>query len=361
MTRIACCSIAPPDLLARIIEEGEPDQRAAAVQTMAASASMRTQRAFVGRIARELGQDVRALTFMQPPEAPAGVRQAVYDLEHGGRSQLPGRLVRGAGDPAVEDAAVNDVYEATEATYDFYREAYGRDSVDGRGMELISTVHYSTNFDNAFWNGAQMVYGDGSGRIFNVGALTGAIDVMAHELTHGVTQFTAGLEYSSQSGALNESFSDILGSLVKQRSLGQTVEEADWLIGEGALVPALGTALRSLKAPGTAYEGDRQPAHMDDYVDLPDDGDPANDNGGVHINSSIQNHAFYLAASAIGGYAWEKAGKVWYETLTGERLSPSAEFEQAATATVDVAAELFGEGSEREAVETAWRQVGVLA
>jgi len=361
MTRMTCCSIAPPDLLARIVEEGDPAQRAAAVQTMAASASMRTQRAFVGRIAREFDQDVRALAFMQPPEAAEGVRQAVYDLQHGGRSQLPGDLVRAGDDPPVEDAAVNDVYGATEQTYDFYNEVYGRESVDGRDLELVSTVHYSTNFDNAFWNGAQMVYGDGSGRIFKVGALTGSIDVIAHELTHGVTQFTAGLEYSSQSGALNESFSDVFGSLVKQRSLGQTAEQADWLIGEGTLAPGLGTALRSLKAPGTAYDGDRQPAHMDDYVDLPDDGDPANDDGGVHVNSGIQNHAFYLAATAIGGYAWEKAGKIWFETLSGERLTPTADFQQAATATVEVAGELFGDGGEREAVETAWRQVGVLA
>lgn len=215
---------------------------------------------------------------------------------------------------------------------EFYSEVYGRDSIDRRGMELISSVHYGVAFDNAFWNSAQMVYGDGSGRIFQEGAFTRPIDVVAHELTHGVTEFTSGLEYSTQPGALNESFSDVFGSLVKQYSLGQTADEADWLIGEGALVPAMGRALRSMKEPGTANSGDRQPGHMRDYLDLPDDNDPRNDNGGVHINSGIPNRAFYLAATAIGGNAWEKAGRIWYGTLT-DRLGRRSSFERRATAT----------------------------
>ena len=205
-----------------------------------------------------------------------------------------------------------------------------------------------------------MVYGDGSGHLFQVGALTKAVDVIGHELTHAVTQFTAGLEYSSQPGALNESFSDVFGSLVKQRKLGQTAEEADWLIGEGTLVPEIGRALRSMKEPGTAWSGDRQPADMAHYVDLPDDGDPRNDNGGVHINSGIPNRAFCLAATTIGGPAWEAAGKIWFQTLTGGHLEPTADFAAAAAATQSVAAELYGsEGAEHEAVANAWREVGL--
>ena len=203
-----------------------------------------------------------------------------------------------------------------------------------------------------------MVYGDGSGRIFVEGGLTRALDVIAHELTHGVTQFTAGLEYHTQSGALNESFSDVFGSLVKQYSRGQTAGEADWLIGEGTLVPALGRALRSMKEPGTAFDGDPQPSHMDDYKDLPDDNDPRNDNGGVHINSGIPNRAFFLAAESMGGHAWEKAGRIWYVALTG-RLQPESQFEDAANETVDVAGELFSE-SEQAIVRGAWGEVGVL-
>jgi Zn-dependent metalloprotease len=289
---------------------------------------------------------------------PTGERHTVYDVEHGSRSSLPGSKARGVGDPPSSDEAVNQAYEGSDKTHDFYRDVYGRDSIDGNGMELVSSVHYEVGFDNAFWNGSQMVYGDGSGRIFVVGGLTKAVDVIAHELTHGVTEFTAGLKYRTQSGALNEHFSDAFGSLVKQYSLGQTAEQADWLIGAGTLVPTLGRALRSMKEPGTAFTGDPQPGHMRDYRDLPDDGNPRNDNGGVHINSGIPNRAFCLAAESIGGHAWEKAGRIWYATLT-EHLNQESQFEDAANATVAVAGELFSE-SEQEAVQKAWEDVGVL-
>jgi Zn-dependent metalloprotease len=356
-----CCYIAPPFLLARLIEEGTPEQRTAALQTIASSASMRSRRALVGRVARELGPEVRAVAFAGGPGLGAGTLQSVYDAEEGGQSSLPGQLIRSSNDPPAADAAVNQVYDATETTHEFYRAVYGRDSIDDEGMELISSVHFSRNFNNALWNGAQMVYGDGDGHFLQKGSLTRSLDVIGHELTHGITERTAGLEYSLQPGALNESFSDVFGSLVKQRSLNQEAGEADWLIGEGVLVPSLGAALRSMKAPGTAMKHDPQPADMQHYVDLPDDGVPAHDNGGVHINSGIPNHAFYLAATSIGGYAWDKAGKVWYQTLTGGHLNPGTEFKDAASATVGVAGELFGESSsERAAVEDAWQQVGVL-
>jgi Zn-dependent metalloprotease len=355
-----CCTIAPPFLLARLIKEGTPEQREAALQTIAASASMRSRRALVGRIAREM-PEVRSIAFAQPPSPPAGAVQSVYDVEEGGNSSLPGTLVRATGDPPAADQAVNEVYDATEATYDFYNEIFQRNSIDGEGMALISSVHYSRRFNNAMWNGAQMIYGDGDGHFLQQGSLTKALDVIGHELTHGVTERTAGLEYSSQPGALNEHFSDVAGSLVKQYKLKQEAADADWLIGEGVLVPSLGTALRSMSEPGTAMEGDPQPGNMADYVDLPDDGLPEHDNGGVHINSGIPNRAFYLAATSIGGYAWEQAGQIWYRTLTGGNLSPTSEFKDAATATVGVAEELYGEGSEeRAAVEDAWQQVGVL-
>src|SRR4029079_10299870 len=135
-------------------------------------------------------------------------------------------------------------------------------------------------------------------------------------LTHGVTQDEAQLVYSNQSGALNESLSDVFGSLIKQFSLNQTADQADWLIGAGLLTKQVkGVALRSMKAPGTAYDDpvlgkDPQPDHMSRFVTT------AADRGGVHITSGIPNRAFYLAATAIGGYAWEVAGKIWYTTLT---------------------------------------------
>ncbi|GAA5079444.1 Zn-dependent metalloprotease [Thermocatellispora tengchongensis] len=355
-----CCFIAPPDLLDAVLESGNEDEQAAARRTRQAAETARAQRVSVTGALRQL-----ALTIADVAPAPGRVR-TVYDAGNRGYYALPGRRVRGEGDPAVPDEAVNDAYDGSGLTYDFYREVFGRDSIDGRGLEIVSSVHYERDHDNAAWTGFQMIYGDGSGRVFRKGALTKAIDVIGHELTHGVTQFTAQLVYSKQSGALNESFSDVFGSLVKQYSRGQSAEEADWLIGEGILGTALqGVALRSMKAPGTAWTtaaggGDRQPAHMRDYVDLPDDGDPANDNGGVHINSGIPNHAFYLAATAMGGNAWERAGRIWYVTLT-ERLRARSDFREAAEATVAVAGELFGaDGTEHKCVRDAWRQVGVL-
>jgi Zn-dependent metalloprotease len=350
------CHIAPPNLLSHLLEHGTPGQRRAARLSLASSATQRAQRRLVGRFMRELDVDVQALGFLT--DTPGGKR-SVYDLEHAGNEALPGKLVRGPDDGPVADDAVNEAFDGAGTTYDFYAQVYERDSVDGKGAELISSVHYGVDYDNAFWNGTQMVYGDGSGQLFVVGALTKALDVIGHELTHGVTQYTAGLDYSKQSGALNESFSDVFGSLVKQYAAGETAEAADWLIGEGTLVPSIGKALRSLKAPGTAWDGDNQPSTMRDYVDLPDDNDPANDNGGVHINSGIPNHAFYLAATAIGGNAWETAGRVWYVTLT-ERTQPDSQFADVAAATVDVAGELLS-ADEQGAIESAWKEVGVLS
>jgi Zn-dependent metalloprotease len=219
-------------------------------------------------------------------------------------------------------------------------------------------VHYRVAYDNAFWDGSQMVYGDGDGTIFE--RFTKCIDVIGHELTHGVTQYEAGLDYEGQPGALNESFSDVFGSLVKQWSLNQTAEEADWLIGAGLFTPEInGKALRSMAAPGTAYDDplvgkDPQPADMAHYVETTDD------NGGVHINSGIPNRAFFLAATAIGGFAWEKAGKVWYLTLR-DRLRPNSDFVAAATLTQAVASDLFGAASPVvTTIRNAWKTVGVI-
>jgi Zn-dependent metalloprotease len=203
-----------------------------------------------------------------------------------------------------------------------------------------------------------MVYGDGDGVIFN--RFTISADVIGHELTHGVTQYSAGLQYEGQSGALNESMSDVFGSLVKQYKLKQTADKADWLIGQGLLAKGIhGVALRSLKAPGTAYDDphfggkDPQPAHIKDYLDTQED------NGGVHINSGIPNKAFYLVATTLGGFAWERAGKIWYAALT-QKLSSTSDFQAAADATFQAAGELFGAGqAEQAAVRQAWSQVGI--
>ena len=355
MTSDHVCYIVPPHVLIQMIDDGTPDQRASAVRTLAISERVRERRAVTRRLVQHQPEAAAALLL-----APVGARRTVYDAQHGSQGDLPGTKVRTEGDPPVADAAVNQAYDGSGTTFDFYQQVFNRNSVDDQGLELVSSVHFETDYDNAFWDGAQMVYGDADGQMFKRGVFTECLDVMAHELTHGVTQFTAGLRYRTQSGALNESFSDVFGSLVRQWSLGQTAGQADWLIGEGIMGPELpGDALRSLKAPGTAFKFDNQPADMAHYVNLPDDGDPRHDHGGVHINSGIPNHAFYLAAIGIGGNAWEKAGAIWYTTLT-TRLNENSDFQAAADATVAVSGELYGAGgAEQQAVRSAWEQVGL--
>ncbi len=271
---------------------------------------------------------------------------------------LPGHAVRREGAAPAGDAAADEAYDGLGATFALYDEVFDRDSIDGRGLPLDATVHYGEEYDNAFWDGTRMVFGDGDGEIFR--RFTVSVDVIGHELTHGVTQYTAGLLYQGQSGALNESMSDVFGAMVAQHQLGQTVEQATWLIGAGLFTDRVeGVALRSMKAPGTAYDDDilgkdPQPAHMDEYVDTRDD------DGGVHINSGIPNRAFQLAATAIGGTSWSGAGPVWWAALRSPTLRPDADFASFAGETVAAATAVFGPGSlKREAVVDAWRTVGI--
>jgi len=268
-------------------------------------------------------------------------------------------VVRKERGRATKDPAVDEAYDGLGATFAFFFKVCGRNSIDGAGMPLDATVHYGVRYDNAFWNGRQMVFGDGDGKLFN--RFTLALDVIGHELTHGVTSHEAGLVYRGQPGALNESMSDVFGSLIKQYSLKQEASDADWLIGAGLLAASVkGVALRSMKAPGTAYDDpvlgrDPQPAHMKGYIHT------TSDSGGVHLNSGIPNRAFYLAAMAIGGKAWDAAGRIWYETLCDPALKGDADFAAFASLTVKTAGRLYTPaGREAVAVSQAWRQVGVL-
>ncbi|MEU2430325.1 M4 family metallopeptidase [Streptomyces sp. NPDC007861] len=341
------CGIVPPHLLDRLARSGDPALAAAARRTLVTDAAQRTAR----RLTTVVGAP--------PPseEVVEGPQRTIHDAEHG--TVLPGTKVRSEGDEPGRDATVNRAYAGLGATFELLLSAYGRNSVDGEGLPLLATVHYDEDYGNAFWNGEQMVFGDGDGEIFL--DFTVPVDVIAHELAHGLTQYTANLSYFGQSGALNESVSDVFGSLVKQYTLDQTADRADWLIGAGLLAPRVtGVALRSMKEPGSAYDDDvlgkdPQPATMDDYVRT------GQDNGGVHINSGIPNHVFYLLATQLGGRAWERAGQIWYDVLTGGTLQVDASFADFATATAAAAAARYGEGEEHEAVLKAWSQVGVSA
>ncbi|WP_219640543.1 fibronectin type III domain-containing protein [Cohnella sp. CFH 77786] len=249
--------------------------------------------------------------------------------------------------------AAVDAHDYAGKVYDFYKSNYGRESIDGNGMEVFSFVHvYYSNgdpYDNAFWSGQAMYYGDGSGSA-NGGfdCLACGFDVIAHELTHGVTQYDSGLEYHDQPGALNESISDIMAAVI---------DSDDWLIGEDT-----GYTLRSLENP----EWYDQPAHMDDFVELPNDA--AHDYGGVHINSGIPNHAAYLIATkidaaGIGLNGRSILGKVTY-AANKNYLLPTSNFEDARNGFLLSVDDLTGiTESQRSVIASkvaeAWAEVGI--
>ncbi len=346
--------IVPPHILNEIAVKGTDAQRQVAVDTIKTSGRIRGQRQTLA--------DFPTAALRMPASAVGVKERTIHDVKNG--SNLASAVVvRKEGDPPSADVAVNEAYDGSGVTHDLYKNIYNRNSIDNSGMQLNSYVHYRVGYDNAFWDGEHMVYGDGdenlpaAERLFN--RFTIAIDIIGHELTHGVTQFEAKLTYAFQPGALNESMSDVFGSLVKQYQKGQTAAQADWIIGEGLFTSNVnGVGIRSMKAPGTAYNDpvlgkDPQPAHMKDYVNT------ANDNGGVHINSGIPNHAFYRAATALGGNAWEKAGQIWYVTLR-DKLGASSNFQNCADLTHQTAGELFGASSlEQQAVKQAWADVGL--
>jgi Zn-dependent metalloprotease len=346
MNRTCRClnCITPPHILQRLLESSDAAIRQAALNTMLATARLRGERTALAGFAAT---------------APGDGRRTIFDCQNS--TFLPlARVIRTEDGPASTDDSVNRAFDGLGATREFYKTILDRNSIDGRGLRLDGYVHRGRDYNNAFWDGREMVFGDGDGRIFT--DFTKSLDVIGHELTHGVTEFTAGLEYHNQSGALNESMSDVFGSLVKQWSLNQAAAEADWLIGAEVFTPGVDAdALRSMKAPGKAYDNDTfgkdpQPDHMSKFVHLPDTDE--GDNGGVHINSGIPNKAFYLTATDIGGFAWEAPGHIWYEALKAS--SAETDFQQFADTTFAKAGALYGSGSaEQQAVQKAWREVGI--
>ncbi len=347
------CTIVPPYLLRSMADADQATVADRARRSLDLDHQFRARRPNT-RAAQSRAPEPAAEEERDAEEPPP--RRRIRDADAG--TQLPGRMVRREGEPRTGDAATDEAYRGLGATWRLFSKEYERDSLNGRGMPLRATVHYGEDYANAFWDGSRMVFGDGDGEYFK--RFTVSIDVIGHELTHGVTEHTADLVYSGQSGALNESMSDVFGSLVKQRRADQTADEADWLIGAGLFTAQVqGVALRSMAAPGTAYDDpllgkDPQPATMADYVDTDDD------NGGVHINSGIPNHAFYLAATALGGNAWEAAGAIWYAVLVGGQLDRDADFPAFAELTTATARQRHGDGSaEAEAVAGAWTAVGL--
>lgn len=288
---------------------------------------------------------------------PGGhLKRLIYDA--GNTRKLPGKIARREGKPAKGDPAIDEAYEDLGRAYNFFWDVFKRNSIDGKGILLRATVHYDKEYPNAFWNGKHMIIGDGDGVLFN--RFTIAIDVVAKEFSNGVVQTDTKLKYWSQAGALFNSIACVFAILVKQYALQQTADKSDWLHGAGLLGPKVkGKAISSFAAPGTAYNDkllgkDPQPKHMRKYVTTTED------NAGIHINAGIPNHAFYQVAMALGGYAWEGAGRIWYDSMRDKQLKPEAKFSDFARLTVLHARELFGTRSkEVRAVQHGWEKVGV--
>ena len=342
--------IVPPYIADRLAESPDPRVRARAIANLKVAVAMRTM--------REMAQSMPGMMAMQAPKKRK--HRLVHDAQQTDR--LPGDLARSEGDAKVADVAVNEAYDHSGATYDFYDALFGRNSLDNKGMTLISSVHVAevdssgefVPMSNAFWNGRQMAYGDGDGVVFQ--RFTRSLDVVGHELTHGVQSFTSNLFYFGQSGALNEHFSDVFGVLVRQWKNEEAVAKANWLVGAEVLTPAkTRRAIRDMENPGTAFVNDPdigtdpQPAHMSKIFK------GTADRGGVHINSGIPNRAFVLAAKAIGGKAWEVAGRIWYDTLL--QLNNFSQFKDCAKLSIQVAG-THGAAA-KKAVEEGWKQVGI--
>ena len=299
---------------------------------------------------------------LKSPEYKRLKSRKVYSCNNG--TSLPGSLLWSEGGTATSDTTAQAAYNYAGNTYDFYKNVFGRDSYDGAGAAIISSVHYSSSYNNAFWNGTQMVYGDGDGTQF--GPLSKALDVDAHELTHAVTERTAGLNYSNESGALNEATSDILGNSCEAYSKSAGTPNANtWKVGEDITTPATaGDALRYMNNPtADGYSKDYYPERITGTAD----------NGGVHGNSGIANLAYYLMVmggthprskttvtvtplSATSSTSLDMAQRIWYRALT-TYFTSSTNFSAARTGTVQAATDLYG-ATAAATVTAAWDCVG---
>lgn len=271
----------------------------------------------------------------------------VFDCQN--RDALPGHYITSpmsSSDKVISFVASNLIQLNT-----FFQNCFGRNSIDNLGVSVLCSVHFGDYYSNAFWNGIGIVFGDGDGLIFR--SMATSDDFIAHEFMHGVTEYSGPLTYSGEAGALNESFSDIFGSLFRQWKKSISVDQADWMIGSGLMGPTAISngwfCLRSLKHPSGSFSLSKQPYHTDDFVV----------GGGPHDNSGIPNHAFYLFADRLGGYSWEKAGMIWYKSL-GEIRNDQMKFVEFARLTIATARKLYPkDGQITNALKQSWGDVGV--
>jgi Zn-dependent metalloprotease len=339
------CSIIPNEILQRFA--GDKKLSAADRKGFADTALVDTQMRKLRTQAAKL-TSVTAGLSLAPVAVAATPAITVANCNHS--QTLPGTPVANPGSSA--DLTIKRAFDETKAVAAFYKAAFGRNSIDNAGMTLGSSVHYGVKYNNAFWNGMRMTYGDGDGNIFV--DFTKANDVIGHELTHGVTQHSLQLAYANEAGGLNESMSDVFGSMFRQWRAGKTVNQADWLIGHEIMGPgaiARGfTCLRDMASPGHAHCLAPQPFHFSKYQTGMD----------PHYSSGIPNFAFYKIAMAVGGKSWEKVGKIWYAALTGFGPSPNLKMKAFANRTRALAVSMFpGNVALHNAVNAGWVAVGL--
>lgn len=268
----------------------------------------------------------------------------------GGTETLPGSQVDIAH--SVDDC-VQRVAAATAKLVVFFKQVFGRNSIDNKGCDIRSSVHYSRGYCNAAWSGGRMIYGDGDGYLFT--DFTRSLDFIGHELMHGVTESARGLGYTREPGALNESVSDVFGSLFRQWTNGETSDSATWQIGADLIAPqghAHGWAcIRDMAEPQSSHCVSPQTWHYSQYVP----------GGEPHENSGIPNFVFYHAATAFGGHAWEVLGQVWYQTLCSRRIGSAPSFLVFANETLRQARQLFpSETQLPKIIVEAWATSGVI-
>jgi Zn-dependent metalloprotease len=341
------CHIVPKAALERFARDRSlpAEQRKSFADTMKIDTEFRRLRNQANKLTRVAGLMAAAPVAAAVAPAPAIM---VFNCNHG--QTLPGvQLSNPATSP---DATAKHVFAETSSVAAFYSQVFGRNSVDGMGMTLISSIHYGVGYNNAFWNGMQMTYGDGDGMIFI--DFSKGNDVIGHELTHGVTQHSLGLNYSNEAGGLNESMSDCFGSMFRQWEAKQNVNQADWLIGKDIMGPAAlkrgFTCLRDMANPAAKHCLAPQPTKFSQYR-------PGMD---PHESSGIPNLAFYTAAKAVGGHSWDKVGQIWYKSLTGFGPAPNMKMRAFANRTRAVAAQLYpGNTTVANAVNAGWKKVGL--
>ncbi len=344
------CQIIPKSALERLAKDKSLDaeQKKSLTDTMKVDAELRRLRTQAIKLTKVAGLMAVAPNTAAAAAALAPPVVSVFNCNHS--QTLPGVQIPNPGGSA--DPTAKRTFVETSAVAAFFSQVFGRNSIDNAGMALISSIHFGTNYNNAFWNGSQMTYGDGNGQIFV--DFTKGNDVIAHELTHGLTQFTLQLNYTNEAGGLNESMSDCFGSMFRQWQAKQNVTQADWLIGKDIMGPAAIAAgfkcLRDMANPAAKHALAPQPTK---FSQVKPGMDP-------HESSGPPNLAFCTACKAAGGYSWDKVGKIWYRAMTGFGPSPNMKMKAFANRTRSVAAQLYpGNTAIANAVDAGWKKVGL--